>query len=70
MTGEVLKIKALFPDDDMELRCAEYVRSLKPPVIRSCGRGGRGGRGGRREAAVAAARGLPCNLHLKARHTR
>ena len=48
MTGDTLKIKALFPDDEMKLRCAEYVLSLmKPPVSQSCGRGGRGaGRGG------------------------
>ena len=47
MTGETLKIKALFPDDEMNLRCAEYVLGLKPPVTRLCGRGGRGGGGGR-----------------------
>ena len=53
MTGEILKIKALFSDDDMKARCSQYILSLTPQVTRSCGRGGRGGgcsvggRGGR-----------------------
>ena len=48
MTGDILKIKAIFPDDEMKLRCAQYVLSvMKPPLTRSCGRGERGGRGGR-----------------------
>ena len=29
MTGDILKIKALFPDDEMKLRCAQYVLSMK-----------------------------------------
>ena len=32
MTGDTLKIKTLFPDDEMKLRCAEYILSLKPPL--------------------------------------
>ena len=73
MTGEILKVKALFPDDEMKLRCAEYVMSLKPPVIRSCGRGRRARTEGAEGAAVAAggaARGSLCNLKWKTRHTR
>ena len=30
MTGDILKIKALFPDDEMKLRCAQYVLSKSP----------------------------------------
>ena len=70
MTGEMLKIKAVFPDDDMKLRCAQYILSLKPPDTRSCGRGGRGGRGrggrgGRGEGAA-----MRCKVKLNPRHTR
>ena len=43
MTGETLKIKAFFPDDDMKLRCEQYLKSLQPTGL---GRGGRGGRNG------------------------
>ena len=58
MTGDILKIKALFPDDEMKLRCAQYVLS-KSPVTLSCGRGGRGaaGRGGRGAAGRGVGRG-------------
>ena len=42
MTGETLKIKAVFPDDDMKLCCEQYLKSLQPTGL---GRGGHGGTG-------------------------
>ena len=42
MTGETLKIKAVFPDDDMKLCCEQRLKYLQPTGL---GRGGRGGRG-------------------------
>ena len=49
MTGETLKIKALFPDEDMKQRCTQYLESLRPSISSGSrtgrGRGGRGGRG-------------------------
>ena len=60
MTGDILKIKALFPDDEMKLRCDQHVLSMmKPPVTRSYGRGGRGlGRGVRRDGRGGRGEGI------------
>ena len=57
MTGDILKIKALFPNDEMKLRCAQYVLS-KPPVTLSCGRGGRGAGRGVGRGGCGAGRGV------------